>query len=276
MRPNSILYFLSLCLALVAVGIAPVGASETRRIGNTDGKPFTASCGPGMAVSGFAYNSAEQLKAVAPLCRNIDADGRTTGPVAKAGPMKGVAQGNEGKPRSCIDGQAVYRLDVAMTEYSAIYYFRAGCRGPGSAPQILKNTGINGGSEGSKGVAECQAGMVATAVVGTYADTGPKQGILSIGLSCEAPGEPKKAAAQDNPEDGDNPGDDSGNGGAKDSAGKRSAAQATTVYEQPEGDEIGYLDAGDGVSVITCDDGGQGWCQISKPMRGYVWGGDLN
>ena len=56
--------------------------------------------------------------------------------------------------------------------------------------------------------------------------------------------------------------------------GQASAATATTIYDQPEGNDVAYLDAGDPVTIVSCND--NNWCQISKPERGWVWGDDLN
>lgn len=66
-----------------------------------------------------------------------------------------------------------------------------------------------------------------------------------------------------------------GAGGAK-KGSKRFAEEPTTVYAKKAGKEIHYLEQGDTVTIIACEDGGEGWCQISKPVKGWVWGGDLN
>ncbi|MEO9228895.1 MAG: hypothetical protein ABI216_08120 [Devosia sp.] len=51
------------------------------------------------------------------------------------------------------------------------------------------------------------------------------------------------------------------------------AAQATTIYDAPGGNDVAYLDAGDGVTIVKCNS--DGWCKISAPKEGYVWGADL-
>jgi outer membrane protein OmpA-like peptidoglycan-associated protein len=53
-----------------------------------------------------------------------------------------------------------------------------------------------------------------------------------------------------------------------------SAAVDTTVYAKPAGKEIGYIRARDPVTIVSCDD--IGWCKISRPKKGYVWGPDLS
>ncbi len=51
------------------------------------------------------------------------------------------------------------------------------------------------------------------------------------------------------------------------------AANDTTIYDQPEGNDVAYLQAGDPVTITSCN--GDGWCKISKPRKGWVWGEDL-
>ena len=34
------------------------------------------------------------------------------------------------------------------------------------------------------------------------------------------------------------------------------------------------MGAGDPVTIVDCN--GDNWCRISKPRKGWVWGGDLN
>ena len=184
MRRSGILLSVVLVPCLLLAGLATSHAAETRRIGNTDGKAFSAGCPAGMAIIGFVYHSAEQLRSIVPYCQAIDAEGRTMGTVAKLGKFQGVAEGPVSEPVTCKENQTVRRLDVTMTDSSAIYSFRATCYGPGSAPQIIKATDVSGGAPGSKGIADCKTGSVATSVVGTYKDTGGNQGILSIGLGC--------------------------------------------------------------------------------------------
>lgn len=46
------------------------------------------------------------------------------------------------------------------------------------------------------------------------------------------------------------------------------------VREEPNGDPTGdYLSAGDQVQIVECS---EFWCQISKPVKGYVWRGCLD
>jgi hypothetical protein len=70
---------------------------------------------------------------------------------------------------------------------------------------------------------------------------------------------------------GDNNGGGGGGGGG---AGGSTAAIDTTIYDEPDGDDVDYLTAGDPVTIVGCNE--DNWCQIRQPRRGWVWGDDLN
>lgn len=72
--------------------------------------------------------------------------------------------------------------------------------------------------------------------------------------------------------DNGNNGDD--NPPADGNGGQASAATDTTIYDQPGGNDAAYLQAGDPVTIVQCNE--NNWCQISKPRKGWVWGDDLN
>lgn len=57
-------------------------------------------------------------------------------------------------------------------------------------------------------------------------------------------------------------------------ASSPTAAVDTTIYAKPAGKEIGYLRTGDPVTIASCDD--IGWCTVTAPLSGYVWGPDLS
>jgi len=69
-------------------------------------------------------------------------------------------------------------------------------------------------------------------------------------------------------------GSEADNGGGGNGGGRRATAAAdTTIYDAPEGNEIGYLSAGDALSGLDCND--NNWCRITKPQKGWVWGEDI-
>lgn len=91
-----------------------------------------------------------------------------------------------------------------------------------------------------------------------------------LDLSKLPDGDPRKSG---------NGGGGNGGGGGDDADGGQQAvaANGTTIYKQPNGDEsdgnvAGYVDAGAPVTVVQCSDG---FCQISAPSAGYVWHEDI-
>lgn len=310
------------CLGLLlAAGFASTALedSETRQVGNPDGaKPFVSACPEGQAVADYSYNSADQLMAIGARCSKIDDKGSASGLVSDPQSLKGAKGGSGRDPLSCGPGQAVTDLSVTMTKTSSILSFRATCRGPHTAPMLVRPTQIDGGSpDGSKMGAVCESGSYATAIVGTYKDGGPKPGIRSIGLRCHKIGEAAEGGAgkgdgNEQANDNNNGGDEGqadnddadqgnngehgkggdggfqldlkvgpdgiqiGGGGGGKKGSKRFAQEPTTIYARPAGKELAYLEQGETVTIVRCEDGGEGWCQISKPMKGFVWGGDLN
>src|SRR5262245_36598144 len=105
-------------IAVLSLGFALVASSpasadtDTKRIGNTDGKEFTAACPDGMAIAGFGYNYSErQLLAVVAICREVDEAGDPFGVAPKAGKFKGAAGGSGAQPIACDNDKVVHSLE---------------------------------------------------------------------------------------------------------------------------------------------------------------------
>jgi len=94
-----------------------------------------------------------------------------------------------------------------------------------------------------------------------------KDAAFKIDPASAPPSPPAKPPIDVNNGDDNTPPPDNG-------GGQVSAATATTIYDQPAGNEVAYLDEGDPVTIVQCND--NNWCQISKPRKGWVWGDDLN
>jgi len=93
-----------------------------------------------------------------------------------------------------------------------------------------------------------------------------KQFHADSGFMVRSPSSPPPV---DNATTNDTPTTDNG-----DKAATATAATDTTIYDQPAGNDIAYLHAGDSVTIVNCN--GDNWCQVSKPKNGWVWGDDLN
>jgi hypothetical protein len=56
----------------------------------------------------------------------------------------------------------------------------------------------------------------------------------------------------------------------------RFTSEPSTVYDVDDRTtEIEYLDEGAEVAALACEQQGAGWCEISEPVSGFIWGGDL-
>ena len=158
MRRSGNLLSVLLVAGLLLAGLASSHAAETRRVGNTDGKrsrpgalqAWPSSDLPTIPVTG-SWRSFRTARRSTPRAEPSE-------PSPK-GKFKGVSEGSVGEPVTCKENQTVRRLDVTMTDSSAIHSFRATCYGPGSAPQIIKATDVSGGAPGSKGIADCKTGL---------------------------------------------------------------------------------------------------------------------
>lgn len=273
--------------------------SETQRIGSQTGTPFELGCEPGEAIAGWHYNSRDRLFAIWPMCVRIDGEGRPNGPALKAGQFAGVEHGIWRDPIKCGSGQALRQMNIGLTPEMLITTFRATCHGPGTAPALTKSTIEFDGTLTASGIVECPTKTYATALVGTVQDGGPKQGLTSLGLRCRpitefgggnGDGGNDQANRNDDRDDGGGgpgglnieldigpDGIQIGNGGRRDEGRRvRFAEEPTTVYARKAGREIAYLDEGERVTIVECEENGEGWCRISRPREGWVWGGDLN
>src|SRR5947209_10898740 len=70
---SSRLAVLAIGLALAAFASSAMADSATNTVGSQSGTPFKASCGPGKALIGWAYNATDRLTAIAPLCQAVSA-----------------------------------------------------------------------------------------------------------------------------------------------------------------------------------------------------------
>ncbi len=281
--------------------------SRSNTVGDNSGTPFVASCKPGEALVGVVYNSAEQMYAIGALCRPI-ADGAFTGPLEQPAHIFGLQGGDGNDPSVCPEGHAVHQVSVYLTTNNRVHHLRFICRnivGDHTADVYMKATTASG-PVGSTGIAKCTGiavGEYATGIVGTYGG-----GVTSLGLQCHnlednssdtGDNTTTNTDTADNPPadtdtDTDNGNGDDGNNNTitiqvtppdqllppktlkpGPSGGVRTVKVATTLYAKPAGKELAYLNPGDKVSVVACENGGRGWCQVSKPAKGFVWGDDL-
>ena len=288
--------FLGLLLAASTGFISAAQAdTDSTTTGVNGGKPIKAYCRPGEALVGLVYNSGQMMYAIGPVCRPI-ANGAFTGPVRKGDNVFGAPdpEATSHEPVVCPDGDAVATFSVFLLPNLRVHHVRAVCypvKGEGQGT-ILKATEAVGTVEahGSAGCPTHQLGHYATGIIGSYSGS-----ILSLGLRCHAPEDDASNTdtGDTNTADTDTTNTDTGDNGDNGNTvtiqitppdlklfpkpgpngGTRTVRSATTLYSKPAGKELAYLNPGDQVKIIACDD--KGWCQVSKP-KGYIWGDDLD
>ena len=196
----------------------------------------------------------------------------------------------------CNSGDIVIGMKVEVSKAAVVHRFKLICSKPsGAGSYSVAWSRVSGGQGDFSATASCEApnGQQSTAVGVTG---GGGDLIHSLGLLCATNGSPaalvkvavpppaptppppapkpptpvKPPIAVDNGNTGDNgnPPPPKGNGA------NGSAATDTTVYDQPLGNDVAYLQAGDPVRILTCTN--DNWCRINRPVRGWVWGDDLN
>jgi hypothetical protein len=308
----SIMFSVGLMLGLASAAVADSDSVIVRGI--PAGDKFEATCPDGQAAVGFVYNAAESLTAIGTYCAKVE-NGKISGSPIKPKSIRGVKRGKAFAASLCTDANAVAALLVVQNGLQLIRHIQILCRedlaGAGydhGANQSLvdlpaQQPGLGNGfppndplyilQDGAPAL--CPEATYATGFIGTYL---AGQSITSIGLRCSDPVTADKPQADTTkPDNGSGAGGDMTDPGDGASDGEdgfqitlqigpntlkfgpkgkvRKAKEATTVYAEPDGDEIAYLDKGEKVTVLACEDKGKGWCQVTRPEAGFVWGGDL-
>jgi hypothetical protein len=289
--------------------------TQTQAIGNTSGAPFNFHCPAGQALIGWNYNATDHLTLIAPMCQEVEFAGEkwTVVGAPPTSPASGFGAedpgAKSGEPITCPDNGIMQRLSVFVTATLRVHHIRATCQAIGHPTTLIKSTATSGGASTANSEVKCETRTsYATGIFGTYNKSLAKGGIMSLGLNCFSGDKPQQDAADTGDDDGNgdaagdqgdadqanaDDGGDDGNGGfpnqleinigpdgvslgAGGGKGKtRILKEASTLYSDKGNTEIAYFDKGDKVVVTACENKGQGWCQVAKPQRGLIWGGDL-
>jgi hypothetical protein len=275
-----------------AVLPATAWEGDTIRVGGPGGAQDRDLCGSGEAMVGLTYKAGKDLNVVWMTCAATQG-GLATGRPSDRGAWgtgadngHGMRGGNVGCPAPMVV-QAIY----ATMGAKVVHDFWLLCRNLTTGEHFQAPwSQTMGGQGGRAGNANCGDDGYATGMLISYGSM-----VDAIGLVCTiyrpapAPkpadkpirgiGKPKPPPPQGpkgaplKVDNGDSGQTAAGDGGGGRGAGA-SAATDTTVYDEPAGNEIAYLSAGDPVSGVSCND--DNWCRISKPEKGWVWGDDLN
>jgi hypothetical protein len=196
-----------------------------------------------------------------------------------------VTQPSGTAAKTCGSGRVVTTLQ-GVTAGGMVNDFRFGCSEPGDG-----NVRFTKGPSNADFEDQCGNGQYAHGI--TASPTG-QIGFAEFGIKCL---KMKQASHRDDGEDDEKADDDHGGKGGDDgflfgklhfqidvngatikfgNKGKvRVVDEPTTIYKSKGEDELDYLDEGDKVVVVACEDKGKGWCAIVKPEVGYIWGADL-
>lgn len=285
LMPAQIVRFLFACLglALVLGAAAPAQAEVTYtvRVGGTGGADFQDPCQAGDVLVGFNYRAAKAMNSIAGVCQAIEPGGHIIGHdygLATRGTQP-TTDGYINAAYRCPPDQAVMALEVWSDGNGDVHHVRAICHVlvGNVIGTLVGQTKTAGGIATNEAMAKCPVGTFAIGLTGGY-------GVLidRLGLMCAPfqiagnnPPPPANNPPPPPPPQANNPPPPAANPPPA-AAPTRTAREATTIYDVPAGNEIAYLNSGDSVTIISCEDGGQGWCQITAPRQGYVWGADLN
>ena len=257
-------------LGVAAIALAsPSYGGDPKQVGSAGGSPFDVSCNDGDLLIGVAYIVGRDVNQVEPICQPRK-KAAFTGKEYRLGQFGGRTDGSISGVARCPFNTAVGTMVVYVDNQGQIHRFSLTCK-PASAdvvqPVYLKgpvNPPGHDGVDKSKGSLQCPTGQLANGMVGGYTSS-----VNRLGLKC-GPFE-LTAVNETPPPDVDEPPPPDNDGG-----NTRTTSEATTIYDKPAGSEVDYLDEGVEVTIVSCEDDGQGWCKISRPRKGYVWGGDLN
>jgi hypothetical protein len=280
---------LALVLGLLPALPAAAFSGNTSPIGGNAGGRFFDNCNPGEALIGITWAAGKDLERAIALCASIHPDGeRIDGEGYRALIQRGMNNDTGGDKTHgtliCPPGMVVYTLRANVSSVNLIHKFAFVCRNLATreeAGTVFSDT--KGGVGGNIGAVTCESNGFAYGLLGRS-----DASVNALGLMCApwaatvAPQKPIKhtargGAATAQPDKPPIPvltGDDAAPAAGGDGGGGASAATATTIYDQPAGNDVAYLSAGDAVTIVSCN--GDNWCRISAPQQGWVWGDDLN
>jgi hypothetical protein len=292
-----------LCLCIAALATRAVAFDGvTLFVGGDNGSRYEDNCDFDAAHAGYALvaidyvagKDLDRVTAVCALVRNGQPDRDPNRLLIRGMDNDNGSQRTRGNEH-CPDGMFVQAIHVTESSVLLVHHFWLTCRNPFTGQKVdTPESGTFGGRGGAPGYADCgddsyarglrirgDARISALGLICATYQPPPPPVVTTPPPPPPPPPSPEKPKPEkpplkvlngdDNADTGD--GNDNGNNDAAD-AGTASAATDTTIYDQPGGSDVDYLTAGDPVTIVDCN--GDNWCRISKPRKGWVWGGDLN
>jgi hypothetical protein len=284
-----VLGVLAALMSGAAFGPAEAQQSETRIIQGGGGGKIIDTCEPGYALVALNAVKSKDLNSLAGVCRKLEnnlATGGPTGLVTRGDPNIDE-RALHTTDTHCAPPMVVVGVAVEMSNVNLVHNLAVICRnlvtGEGKQAKLMSEY-FGGQAAMADEIVACSPGAYAVGVI-TYSGSM----IDGVGLYCQVGGpqpvKPIKHTARGGPTTakpdkppinvltGDDAAQDADNGGGGGNGGA-TAATDTTIYDQPNGNDVAYLSGGDPVTIVSCND--ENWCRISRPQNGWVWGDDLD
>lgn len=285
--------FIAMLLTLAGSASA-FEARESALIGGPGGTNNADQCTPPYDfLTGIRYSAGKDLNEVRGICLPYVGNEKMGAPYDLKftwghPPAKGSSPPGIADAIVCPTGQIVFGIEVLNSHAPLVHGFRLTCKPAfgGGGASVTRWSRTGGGAGTTSQFVDC-GGSPAIGIAVRHGGN-----IDALGLLCgvnpptppapkpaptPAPPVPKPSAPVKPPIKVDNSSGANGGGFAQKRASggsSGSAATATTIYAAPGGGEIAYLQVGDPVTIVSCND--NNWCQISRPVGGWVWGDDLN
>lgn len=279
---------LVLCLAMSG-GTAHAQVGDSIVLGGPGGGNFRDQCPDGYVLIGINPNQGDDLDSVGPVCAR-EADGHIVADVIGLHTWGKPHDDDFRYPVRCPADMAVQEIVVRTSHVNLVHGFSFICRNIATHQTGASDRSDwwdhNTSATAREEQAGCGSGAIAIGVIGRYGVNVDALGLICRVLNNPPPPQPNTPPpAPNNPPPVENnspllPVNNSppplpvNNGAGTGGASGASAATDTTIYDQPAGNDVAYLSAGDPVTIVKCN--GDNWCQISRPRKGWVWGEDLD
>lgn len=298
-----------------ALAPAAAQTFRTNEVGGPGGAAFSDSCSTGDVLIGINFDSGKALNTIGPVCspaKNGGIVGKPYGLHTWGTP--GEKFSSYGGGVWCYPNMAIQSLKVYVDGNDNVRAFEISCRNMATGEVVLDSKSSQAGGVTARiDVAPCGSGTIATGVIGGHGTLIDRLGLIcsrfqdqngkvlpvvgaggvlpkdkpvrAVGKAVGTGGvlpkdKPVRAVGKAvgttapgrTPGEVDNGGGD--NGGGK-GGGNGQAVVGAAIYDAPDGTRIGELYAGTPVTITECGKQFDGWCEISRPKSGWVWGEDL-
>jgi hypothetical protein len=278
-----------LSISLPAGAASLVVLGDTAQYGGPGGGDFREACGDQEVMSGINVTVGKDINSISIVCQQQ----KNGVPFGYAYNKRTWGNASDDSGNATCIGTVVQGIYVATSSANILHHLELVCRDSATGAtsrsklyhdhpnwKVLTHAGESARTE----FANCGSGAFAVGLFGGYGSHVDRLGIICAKIEDAAPAAPvtpqKPIKHSKHGDTTPAPSGDplvvinDGNGGGGGGNQTATAATDTTIYDEPEGQDVAYISAGDPVTIIGCND--DNWCRISAPHRGWVWGEDLN